>query len=134
MRRRAFLRGLAFGGAAFAGGCVRSEGPSSPSSSPSASATAVPTASPAPTVVSPDWDALRSALRDRLVRSSDPTYDSARILYNTRFDGVRPLAIARCATVDDVRECIRFARAYRIPLALRSGGHSYGGWSTGQGS
>ena len=133
MRRRAFLRGLAFGGAAFASGCVTSEGPSSPSSSPSAAATAVPTASPAPTVVSPDWGALRAALRDGLVRSSDPTYDAARVLYNTRFDGVRPLAIARCATVDDVRECIRFARAYRIPLALRSGGHSYGGWSTGQG-
>ena len=133
MRRRAFLRGLAFGGATLASACVRSETPPSPSSSPSASVIAAPTASPAPTAVSPDWDALRTALRDGLVRSSDPTYDAARVLYNTRFDGLRPLAIARCATVDDVRECIRFARAYRIPLALRSGGHSYGGWSSGQG-
>jgi FAD/FMN-containing dehydrogenase len=132
MRRRAFLRGLAFGSATLASGCVTTGTPPSPST-PSASVTAIPTASPAPTAVSPDWDALRSALRDGLVRSSDPTYDAARVLYNTRFDGVRPLAIARCATVDDVRECIRFARAYRIPLALRSGGHSYGGWSTGQG-
>lgn len=90
-------------------------------------------ASPVPTVVSPDWDALRAALRDGLVRAGEPTYDATRVLYNTRFDGVRPQAIARCATAEDVRECVRFARAYRVPLALRSGGHSYGGWSTGQG-
>ena len=62
-------------------------------------------------------------MRDGLARPSDPAYDAARVLYNTRFDGVRPQAIARCATVDDVRECVRFARAYRVPLAMRSGGH-----------
>jgi FAD/FMN-containing dehydrogenase len=28
---------------------------------------------------------------------------------------------------------VRFARTHRVPLALRSGGHSYGGWSTGPG-
>jgi hypothetical protein len=133
MRRRAFLRGLALGGAAVASGCVRGES-TSPSLSPTATATALPaTASPAPTIAPPDWDALRTALRGGLVRSGDATYDAARLLYNTRFDGVRPQAIARCATVNDVQECVRFARAYRVPLALRSGGHSYGGWSTGPG-
>jgi FAD/FMN-containing dehydrogenase len=85
------------------------------------------------TVAPPDWNGLRAALRDGLVRPDDPTYDAARLLYNTRFDGVRPQAIARCATAQDVRECVRFARTHRVPLALRSGGHSYGGWSTGPG-
>src|SRR5206468_379308 len=98
-----------------------------------ASVTPLTTPSPAPTVEPADWNALRVALRDGLVRSGDATYDAARVLYNTRFDGVRPQAVARCATVEDVRECVRFARAYGIPLALRSGGHSYGGWSTGPG-
>ena len=28
---------------------------------------------------------------------------------------------------------MRFSRAYRVPVAIRSGGHSYGGWSTGPG-
>ncbi len=137
MRRRAFLRGLALGGAAVATGCVRGEAQTSPSPSPSPSAIAsvIPptTPSPAPTVGPPDWNALRAALRDGLVRSGDATYDAARVLYNTRFDAVRPLAVARCATTEDVRECVRFARAYGIALALRSGGHSYGGWSTGTG-
>ncbi|HEY3127790.1 MAG TPA: FAD-binding oxidoreductase [Candidatus Limnocylindria bacterium] len=137
MRRRAFLRGLALGGAAVASGCARGEAQTSPSpsASPSAIASVIPptTPSPAPTVGSPDWNALRAALRDGLVRSGDATYDAARVLYNTRFDVVRPLAVARCATAEDVRECVRFARAYGIPLALRSGGHSYAGWSTGPG-
>jgi FAD/FMN-containing dehydrogenase len=134
MRRRSFLRGLALSGAAVATGCARSDATPSPTPAPTTTATAVhPTPSPVPTVAAPDWDALRTALRDGLVRPSDPTYEAARILYNTRFDGVRPQAIARCATTADVRECVRFARAYRVPLALRSGGHSYGGWSTGPG-
>ena len=135
MRRRTFLRGLTIGGAALATGCFRNDVAPSPSPTITGqTATAIPaTASPSPTVAAPNWDALSSSLRDGLVRSGDPTYDAARILYNTRFDGVRPQAIARCATVDDVRECVRFARLYRIPLAVRSGGHSYGGWSTGQG-
>ena len=136
MRRRAFLRGLAVSGTAIAAGCGRADAtPSpSPSTSASATATAVPaTPSPVPTVAPPDWDALRTALRDGLVRPNDPIYDAARVLYNTRFDGVRPQAIARCATAEDVRECVRFARMYGVRLALRSGGHSYGGWSTGAG-
>jgi FAD/FMN-containing dehydrogenase len=133
MRRRTFLRGLAFGGAALATGCVRND-VTSPSPTISPTATAMPaTASPSPTVATPNWDALRAALRDGLVRSGDPTYEGARVLYNTRFDGVRPQAIARCASAADVAECVRFARTYRVPLALRSGGHSYGGWSTGPG-
>src|SRR5437867_1308997 len=134
MRRRAFLRGLAVGGVVIAGGCVAGDAGSSPSPPATAPITVAPrTPSPAPTVAAPAWTALRAALRDRLVRPDDPSYDTARVLYNTRFDGVRPQAIARCATAEDVRECMRFARTYRVPLALRSGGHSYGGWSTGPG-
>jgi len=138
MRRRTFLRGLAVSGTALATACIGPDAAPSPSPAPSASATAtvIPataTPSPVPTVAPPDWDALRVGLRDGLVRPGDPTYDAARVLYNTRFDGVRPQAVARCATAEDVRACIQFARTYRIPIAVRSGGHSYGGWSTGQG-
>ena len=63
----------------------------------------------------------------------DVAYDRARLLYNTRFDGIRPQAVARCANAGDVRECVLFARRSSIPLVLRSGGHSYGGYSTGPG-
>jgi len=67
------------------------------------------------------------------VRPGDADYDTARVLYNTRFDDVLPAAIARCASPEDVSAAIRFARAPGIPLAVRSGGHSYAGYSTGRG-
>src|SRR5207245_11320470 len=76
---------------------------------------------------------LRRALAVRLTLPGDVTYDGARVLYNARFDAIRPAAIARCRSVDDVRACVGFAATYDVPLALRSGGHSYGGWSTGMG-
>ena len=122
MRRRALLRGLAFGGAALATGCIRSEVTPSPLPTASGTVTVPTTAPPTPTLAAPNWEALRAQLRDGLVRSGDPTYETGRVLYNTRFDGVRPLAIARCATVE-TSEMVRFARP-PLPLALRSGGHT----------
>lgn len=80
-----------------------------------------------------DWSALGRGLAGTLVRPGEASYDSARLLFNPRFDGVRPEAIARCANADDVAECVRFAGRYGIPVALRSGGHCYAGWSTGPG-
>src|SRR5690606_9756418 len=40
---------------------------------------------------------------------------------------------AFCKTPQDVRECIDFARLSKTPIHMRSGGHSYAGWSTGPG-
>jgi len=57
-------------------------------------------------------------------------YDRARLLYSPRFDTARPEAIVFCETVGDVVHTIRWARRYRVHLVPRSGGHSYGGYST----
>src|SRR4029079_8491529 len=81
----------------------------------------------------PDLGRLRGSLRGALVLPAAPEYDTARVLHNTRFDGVRPQAVAQCGSVQDVQACVRFARDTGMPLALRSGGHSYAGWSTGTG-
>jgi FAD/FMN-containing dehydrogenase len=99
-----------------------------------ATATPVPvrTASPSPPPP-PDWNALGAQLRGTLVRPVDAGYDASRLLYNTRFDGLRPLAIARCASVADVQACVGFARTNGIAITPRAGGHSYGGWSGGPG-
>lgn len=67
------------------------------------------------------------------MRPGDAAYEGARLLYNTRFDGIRPRAIARCTSVEDVQGCVRFAARSSVPLRVRAGGHSYGGWSTGDG-
>jgi FAD/FMN-containing dehydrogenase len=40
------------------------------------------------------------------------------------------MGIARCATEQDVRRALLWARDHHLPLAARSGGHSYAGYST----
>ncbi|MGE5272260.1 MAG: FAD-binding oxidoreductase [Verrucomicrobiota bacterium] len=60
-------------------------------------------------------------------------YGTARLVYNERFDGVRPLAIVRVQDVKDVQAVVRWAQRTGVPIVPRSGGHSYGGWSTGTG-
>src|SRR5213083_285955 len=132
MDRRRFLRAAGIASASALASCVFA--PASASPSPTQEGTPAP-ASPAatPTARAADWDSLGRALKGELVRPADPAYDAARILYNTRFDSIRPQGVARCVSVDDVRACVAFAAQTGVPLALRSGGHSYGGWSTGPG-
>ncbi len=68
-----------------------------------------------------------------MLRPDTAGYDAARQLFNPRFDEVRPAALARCASAADVQRCVEFASRYGVALSLRSGGHSYGGASTGPG-
>jgi hypothetical protein len=72
-------------------------------------------------------------LSGRLVLPGDPSYPTAKLVYDLRFAGVAPAGIAYCASPTDVQRCIAFARRYELPIAARSGGHSYGGYSTGSG-
>jgi FAD/FMN-containing dehydrogenase len=60
-------------------------------------------------------------------------YEAARLVYNERFDGVHPLAVVRVRDVDDVKAVIGWAQRTGVAIVPRSGGHSYGGWSTGSG-
>jgi FAD/FMN-containing dehydrogenase len=82
---------------------------------------------------SPDWAALGRDLDGRLVRPGDHDYGSARLLFDPRFDGIRPAGIAYCRSPADVATCLGFARSYAGPVAARSGGHSYAGWSSTSG-
>jgi FAD/FMN-containing dehydrogenase len=69
-----------------------------------------------------------------VVRPGQDGFTSAAQLYNPRFDDApTPTAVARCANEQDVVDCVRFAAATGVPLALRAGGHSYGGWSRNNG-
>ena len=60
-------------------------------------------------------------------------YASAKLLWNTRFDGLRPRAVAYCADAADVQRVVRWGRKHHVHVVPRSGGHSYGGWSSGNG-
>ena len=79
------------------------------------------------------WSDLRTALDGDLLLPDDAAFEKHRKLFNSRFDDIRPSALARCKTVEDVRACLAFARRNSVPIHPRSGGHSYAGWSTGPG-
>ncbi|MGP3990412.1 FAD-binding oxidoreductase [Streptomyces sp. 3N207] len=79
------------------------------------------------------WAALGKGLDGTLLRPGDRDFTAARKLFNPRFDAVRPAAVAYCAGPGDIAECLSFARRHEIPVAVRSGGHSYAGWSSGKG-
>src|ERR1700691_4631601 len=100
--------------------------PASPSGSPPRSRTAT-SASPA------DWHALRRSMSGWLRRRGSTGYNEARILFDRRFDGVMPEAVARVGSESDIAKCIAFAQRFSLPLRVRSGGHSYIGASIGPG-
>jgi FAD/FMN-containing dehydrogenase len=68
-----------------------------------------------------------------VVRPGDRAYPVDKLLYNPRFDTLAPLAIAYCASAQDVARSIGFARDHGFEVAVRCGGHSYGGYSSGSG-
>ena len=74
-------------------------------------------------------DTLASTMAGELVRPGDEAYDEARSVWNGMID-VRPVAIARCASTDDVRGAVRVARETVVPLAVRGGGHNVAGFGT----
>ncbi|HEY0637771.1 MAG TPA: FAD-binding oxidoreductase [Pseudonocardiaceae bacterium] len=81
----------------------------------------------------PPWDRLRTRITGDVVLPGDAGYDSARRLQLARYDGVRPSAVLYAETPADVRDGLLFAQNHDLPLAVRSGGHNYAGWSTGEG-
>ena len=91
------------------------------------------TPSPVPTPGEGDWSALAANLEGALIRPGNSQYIVASELFNPLFDGVRPQAVAFCASATDVQLCLAFARRFGLPLAPRAGGHSYGGYSTSTG-
>ncbi|MFE6624132.1 FAD-binding oxidoreductase [Streptomyces sp. NPDC057740] len=78
-----------------------------------------------------NWTALAKDLDGRLIRPGDADWKSARLLYNTRFDNLKPTAVAYVAHPDDIRTTLAYARAHNLHVAIRNGGHSYAGWSSG---
>lgn len=122
--RRQLLRYLASSGAAMAAGPVVA-----------GCARAGPSTGSRPRVErgSPPWAQLASAMSGRLVLPADPGYLASAQLYNERFDTARPAAVAYCQSASDVQRAVEFSRGHDVPLSVRSGGHSYGGYSVGTG-
>lgn len=100
---------------------------------PAPSGSAGPSSGIVPSVppVGTPWGRL--GRRVELVRPGDPAYPTLRLTPNPRWDGARPLGLVEATSAGDVAAGLSFAGRYAVPLALRSGGHSYPGWSAGDG-
>jgi FAD/FMN-containing dehydrogenase len=72
---------------------------------------------------------LWRALRGGLLLPGDPAYDIAMTPANSRYDGIKPIAVAQCLSERDVVTCVNWARAHGVPPVVRGGGHSYAGFS-----
>ncbi len=71
-------------------------------------------------------DTFRAGLRGELIDPQSPGYDAARKVYNGMIDR-RPRLIAKCADVADVIAAVNFARAQKLIVSVRGGGHNAGG-------
>lgn len=134
--RREFLKGAGGLAAAVLAGCSprRRAAPGSAGTAAVTPSRAAQTPSPVGSGgPPPNWAALRARLGGSLVLPGDRGYTAAAQSFNSLFDGRRPAAVAACATPADVQACVALAASSRIPLAARSGGHSYAGYSVPDG-
>jgi hypothetical protein len=80
-----------------------------------------------------DWNALASALAGDVVLPGSSEYEVARTPAMARFFDLRPQAVVRCRTPQDVADALALARRWEIPVAARSGGHCFAGCSSTSG-
>jgi hypothetical protein len=74
------------------------------------------------------WRELTASFVGELVQPGEPTYDEQRRVWNGSINR-RPALIARCRGAADVATALRCARRTGLPVAVRSGGHSFPGVS-----
>jgi FAD/FMN-containing dehydrogenase len=73
-----------------------------------------------------DLRALRASVGGSVLVAGDAGYDAARLCFNALVDR-RPAVIVRCAGPADVVTAFDFARAQRLEVAVRGGGHNPAG-------
>jgi FAD/FMN-containing dehydrogenase len=79
------------------------------------------------------WTELARRLTGRVLRPGDSDFARLASPNNLRYAAAMPAGIAQCISARDVSAAILWAREFGIPLVARSGGHSYGGYSTTSG-
>jgi FAD/FMN-containing dehydrogenase len=74
--------------------------------------------------------ALRDAVRGPVFAPGNRGYNRARLVFNRRFDGIRPPAVVQPRDAADAQAVVRWANRFGVPLVARSGGNAYNGGST----
>src|SRR5690606_22004172 len=76
------------------------------------------------------YDDLPPSLAERAVEPGDRGYEKVRSTY---VHPGRPGLVLRPRNSEEVAEAITFAREQDVPMAIRSGGHGFGGRATNDG-
>jgi len=105
-----------------------------PSVAPTSGTASGTTAAGATPPTTADWRRLARHVQGTLARPGSTSYDTVRLTQNPRYDGARPLAVLSVAGAQDVATALAFAQDHGVRVAIRSGGHSYPGWSAGNGA
>jgi FAD/FMN-containing dehydrogenase len=75
-----------------------------------------------------DVTALKARFRGPLLTSADgERYQRAKALFNAMYDTRQPALIAQVTGAADILASLEFARATKLPIAVRGGGHSVAG-------
>jgi FAD/FMN-containing dehydrogenase len=81
------------------------------------------------------WDPLVSAIGGQVIRPDNgPQFATAKQVFNTNYNGSTPAVIVVPTSPADVQKAMAFAAAHNLKVAPRSGGHSYIGASTANGT
>ena len=132
LARRTLLAGGLAGAAGLLEACAPDDA-QPPPDSPAPSAQPSPSTSRRPPAA-PNWKQLAAHVDGTLARPGSSTYGTVRLTQNPRYDGARPLAVLSVANAADVATAFSFAQDHGVRVAIRSGGHSYPGWSAGDGA
>jgi FAD/FMN-containing dehydrogenase len=74
--------------------------------------------------------ALRRAVRGPVLTPANAGYDAARRVFDSLYAGVRPIAVVQPLDARDVAAVVDWAGSSGVQIVAKSGGHSYGGYST----
>jgi hypothetical protein len=78
--------------------------------------------------------ALAAAMRGPVLLPGSAAYNRAAPVFNGRYAGLHPAAVAQPLDARDLAAALRIARARELAVRVRAGGHSYIGASTAAGA
>ena len=81
-------------------------------------------------LAAPPLAALASAVRGPVLRPFSAGYAAASSVFDSHYASVKPLAVVQPLDAKDVAATVKWARGHGVHIVAKSGGHSYGGYST----
>jgi hypothetical protein len=78
----------------------------------------------------PRLKSLAAAVRGPVLVRGTSGYETARLIFDSLYDAIHPLAVVQPVDAADVAAAVRWAARTGVHAVPRSGGHSYGGYST----